>query len=134
VPPPTGRIATWTRNSEQIAQVAKKILEIALKRNTRAASDWQNRNMDEEFRTDSASRKEMLGVSQDTVRRLFDADEPGIVDLGRRETTLGRRRYRLLKILDSVFDRVLNRKRRVVSARHGQTQNRRRNPVEGKSL
>jgi hypothetical protein len=52
----------------------------------------------------------MLGVSKDTVRRLF-ADEPGIIDLVRHETAQGRRRYRLLRIPDSVLDRVLTRKR-----------------------
>jgi predicted transcriptional regulator len=38
--------------------------------------------MNEKFRT-VAEVAEMLGVSRDTVRRLF-ADEPGVIDLGRR--------------------------------------------------
>jgi len=65
--------------------------------------------MNEEFRT-VAQVAEMLGVSKDTVRRLF-ADEPGIIDLGRRETTRHKRRYRVLRIPASVLDRVVNRKR-----------------------
>jgi Helix-turn-helix domain len=73
-----------------------------------ARCNCENRNMNEEFRT-VAQVAEMLGVSRDTVRRLF-ADEPGIIDLGRHETAQGRRRYRLLRIPDSVLDRVLNRK------------------------
>lgn len=64
--------------------------------------------MHEELRTVAQIAK-MLGVSKDTVRRLF-ADEPGIIDLGRHQTAQGRRRYRLLRIPDSVLDRVLNRK------------------------
>ena len=69
----------------------------------------QNRNMNEKFRT-VAQVAQMLGVSKDTVRRLF-ADEPGIIDLGRHETAQGRRRYRLLRIPDSVLDRIIYRKR-----------------------
>jgi hypothetical protein len=52
----------------------------------------------------------MLGVSRDMVRRLF-ADEPGIIDLGRHETALCKRRYRVLRIPVSVLDSVVNRKR-----------------------
>jgi hypothetical protein len=51
----------------------------------------------------------MLGVSKDTVRRLF-ADEPGVIDLGRRESNRGKRRYRVLRIPSGVVDRVLNRR------------------------
>lgn len=53
---------------------------------------------------------ELLGVSKDTVRRLF-ADEPGTIDLGRRETARHKRRYRVLRIPAAVLDKVLNRKR-----------------------
>jgi len=65
--------------------------------------------MDEQLRT-VAEIAEMLGVSTDTVRHLF-ADEPGVIDLDRHEPAQGRRRYRLLRIPDSVLDRVVNRKR-----------------------
>jgi hypothetical protein len=50
----------------------------------------------------------MLGVSRDTVRRMFAA-EPGVIDLGRRNNTKGKRRYRVLRIPSAVVDRVLNR-------------------------
>lgn len=62
--------------------------------------------MNEQFRT-VAEVAQMLGVSKDTVRRLF-ADEPGVIDLGRRESTRGKRRYRVLRIPSSVVNRVLN--------------------------
>ena len=65
--------------------------------------------MDEQLRT-VAEIAEMLGVSSDTVRRLF-SEEPGVIDFGRHDPTLGKRRYRLLRIPDSVLDRVINRKR-----------------------
>lgn len=51
----------------------------------------------------------MLGVSKDTVRRLF-ADEPGVIDLGRRMATRGKRRYRVLRIPAAVLNRVMDRK------------------------
>ena len=51
----------------------------------------------------------MLGVSKDTVRRLF-ADEPGVIDLGRREATRSKRRYRLLRIPSAVVARFLERR------------------------
>jgi len=51
--------------------------------------------MNEQFRT-VAEVAEMLGVSRDTVRRMF-ADEPGVIDLGRRNNTKGKRRYRVLR-------------------------------------
>jgi hypothetical protein len=65
--------------------------------------------MTEQFRT-VVEVAEMLNVSKDTVRRLF-ADEPGVIDLGRRETMVGRRRYRVLRIPTSVLNRVVNGKR-----------------------
>lgn len=65
--------------------------------------------MDEQLRT-VAEIAELLGVSTDTVRRVF-ADEPGIIDLGRHETEQHKRRYRVLRIPESVLDRVVNRKR-----------------------
>jgi len=52
----------------------------------------------------------MLGVSTDTVRRMF-ADESGVIDFGRHEATRGKRRYRLLRIPQSVLDRVVNGRR-----------------------
>lgn len=64
------------------------------------------RNMNEQFRT-VAEVAEMLGLSKDTVRRLF-ADEPGVIDLGRHEPTRGKRRYRVLRIPSNVINRVLN--------------------------
>jgi predicted transcriptional regulator len=63
--------------------------------------------MNEQFRT-VAEVAEMLGVSRDTVRRMFAA-EPGVIDLGRRNNTKGKRRYRVLRIPSAVVDRVLNR-------------------------
>jgi predicted transcriptional regulator len=62
--------------------------------------------MNEQFRT-VAEVAEMLGVSKDTVRRLF-ADEPGVIDLGRYIAGCGKRRYRVLRIPSSVVNRVLN--------------------------
>ena len=70
--------------------------------------DWQNRNMNEQFRT-VAEVAEMLGVSKDTVRRLF-ANEPGVIDLGERETTRAKRRYRVLRIPSAVVARFLERR------------------------
>jgi Helix-turn-helix domain len=69
---------------------------------------WQSRRMNEKFRT-VAEVAEMLGVSRDTLRRLF-ADEPGVIDLGRREATRGKRRYRLLRIPSTVVARFLERR------------------------
>jgi excisionase family DNA binding protein len=65
--------------------------------------------MDEKLRT-VAEVAEMLGVSTDTVRRLF-ADEPGVIDFGRHQSMRDKRRYRLLRIPQSVLDRVVNGKR-----------------------
>ena len=73
-----------------------------------ARFDWQNRNMNEQFRT-VAEVAEMLGVSKDTVRRLF-ADEPGVIDLGKREATRGKRHYRVLRIPSAVVARFLERR------------------------
>jgi predicted transcriptional regulator len=64
--------------------------------------------MNEQFKT-VAEVAEMLGVSKDTVRRLF-AQEPGVIDLGRREATLGKRRYRVLRISSAVVARFLERR------------------------
>ena len=61
--------------------------------------------MNEQFKT-VAEVAEMLGVSKDTVRRLF-ADELGVIDLGRREATRGKRRYRVLRIPNAVVARFL---------------------------
>lgn len=61
--------------------------------------------MNEQFKT-VAEVAEMLGVSRDAVRRLF-ADQPGVIDLGRREASRGKRRYRVLRIPSAVVARVL---------------------------
>lgn len=50
----------------------------------------------------------MLGVSKDSVRRLF-ANEPGVIDLGRREAAR-KRRYRVLRIPSAVVARFLERR------------------------
>lgn len=72
------------------------------------AFSGENRNMKKQFRT-VAEVAEMLGVSRDTVRRLF-ADEPGVIDLGRREATGNKRRYRLLRIPSAIVARFLERR------------------------
>ncbi len=64
--------------------------------------------MNEQFRT-VAEVAEMLGLSKDTVRRLF-ADEQGVIDLGRHEPTRGKRRYRVLRIPSAVVARFLERR------------------------
>src|SRR5271167_2882785 len=69
---------------------------------------WENRNMNEQFKT-VAEVAEMLGVSKDTVRRLF-ANEPGVIDLGKREATRGKRQYRVLRIPSAVVARFLERR------------------------
>jgi hypothetical protein len=51
----------------------------------------------------------MLGVSEDTVRRLF-FNEPGVIDLGQHETSRGKRRYRVLRIPSAVVARFLERR------------------------
>jgi excisionase family DNA binding protein len=73
-----------------------------------ARFDCQNRNMNEQFRT-VAEVAEMLGVSKDTVRRLF-ANEPGVIDLGKCEATRGKRQYRVLRIPSAVVARLLEQK------------------------
>lgn len=69
---------------------------------------WQNLTMNEQFRT-VAEVAEMLGVSKDTVRRLF-ANEPGVIDLGKCEATRGKRQYRVLRIPSAVVARLLEQK------------------------
>jgi hypothetical protein len=98
----TGRISTM---AEDLQALRKTLGNCALAQYV-ARFDWQNRNMNEQFRT-VAEVAEMLGVSKDTVRRLF-ANEPGVIDLGRREATRGKRRYRVLRIPSNVINRVLN--------------------------
>jgi methylphosphotriester-DNA--protein-cysteine methyltransferase len=66
-------------------------------------------SMEEKFRTVSEVAR-ILGVSTDTVRRLF-GNESGVVDLGRHEEQAAKRRYRQLRIPEAVLDRVVNRKR-----------------------
>lgn len=64
--------------------------------------------MQEQFYT-VAEAAEILKVSADKVTRMF-GDEPGVVDLGSPEQ-LNKRRYRVLRIPHSVFNRVLHKKR-----------------------
>jgi len=64
--------------------------------------------MQEQFYT-VAEAAEILKVSTDKVTRMFE-DEPGVVDLGSSET-LHKRKYRVLRIPHSVFNRVLHKKR-----------------------
>lgn len=73
-----------------------------------ARINWENRTMNEQFKTVSEVA-EMLGVSKDTVRRLF-SNESGVIDLGQRETTRGKRRYRVLRIPSAVVARFLERR------------------------
>ena len=87
---------------------SQKVVESAHLRGTRRGIDCQNRYMNEEFRT-VAQVAEMLGVSGDTVRRLF-SNEPGVIDLGQRETNRGKRRYRVLRIPSAVVARFLERR------------------------
>lgn len=85
------------------------------------AFSGENRNMKKQFRT-VAEVAEMLGVSRDTVRRLF-ADEPGVIDLGRREATRDKRRYRLLRIPSAIVARFLeNRSVKKAPVRGGSTE------------
>lgn len=78
-------------------------------KSARVAAAGRISSMDEKLRT-VAEVAEMLGVSTDTVRRLF-ADEPGVIDFGRHQAMRDKRRYRLLRIPQSVLDRVVNGKR-----------------------
>ncbi|MFY9562056.1 MAG: hypothetical protein WAQ52_17625 [Terriglobales bacterium] len=64
--------------------------------------------MQEQFYT-VAEAAEILKVSTDKVTRMF-GDEPGVLDLGQAEQ-LHKRRYRVLRIPHSVFNRVLHKKR-----------------------
>jgi hypothetical protein len=64
--------------------------------------------MNEQFRR-VAEVAEMLGVSKDTVRRLF-SNEPGVIDLGPRQAARGKRRYRVLRIPSAVVARFLERR------------------------
>jgi hypothetical protein len=64
--------------------------------------------MEEQFFTVAEAAK-FLKVSRDTITRLF-ADEPGVVDLGSPER-LHKRRYRVLRIPDAIFNRVIHTKR-----------------------
>jgi len=48
-----------------------------------------------------------IGVSDDTVRRMFE-QEPGVLVIGAKGNAKGRR-YRTIRIPESVADRVLNR-------------------------
>jgi len=64
--------------------------------------------MQEQFYT-VAEAAEFLKVSTDKVTRMF-GDEPGVVDLGSPERS-HKRRYRVLRIPQSVFNRVLHKKR-----------------------
>ena len=52
---------------------------------------------------------EILKVSTDTVTRMFE-DEPGVVDLGSPEKS-HKRRYRVLRIPQAVFHRVVHKRR-----------------------
>ena len=61
--------------------------------------------MNEQFRT-VAEVAEILRLSKDTVRRLF-ADEPGVIDLGRRQAAESKRRYRVLRIPSVVVAQFL---------------------------
>jgi hypothetical protein len=64
--------------------------------------------MQEQFYT-VAEAAEILKVSTDKVTRMF-ADQSGVLDLGSPEGS-HRRRYRVLRIPHSVFNRVLHKKR-----------------------
>ena len=64
--------------------------------------------MQEQFYT-VAEAAEILKVSTDKATRMFE-DEAGVVDLGSPER-LHKRRYRVLRIPHSVFNRVLHKKR-----------------------
>ena len=84
------------------------IARTALRRSAKCDLNAKMRNMNEQFRT-VAEVAEMLGVSKDTVRRLF-ANEPGVIDLGKREATRGKRQYRVLRIPSAVVARLLEQK------------------------
>jgi len=73
-----------------------------------ARIDWEN-TLHERGIPHRAQVAEMLGVSEDTVRRLF-FNEPGVIDLGQHETSRGKRRYRVLRIPSAVVARFLERR------------------------
>ena len=64
--------------------------------------------MEQQFYT-VAEAAEILKVSTDTATRLFE-DELGVVDLGSKEQS-HKRRYRVLRIPHSVFNRVIHKRR-----------------------
>ena len=64
--------------------------------------------MQEQFYTVAEAAK-ILKVSRDTIAKMF-SDQPGVVDLGSPER-LHKRRYRVLRIPYSVFNRVLHQMR-----------------------
>lgn len=99
-----GRISTM---AEDLQTLRKTLGNCALAQYV-ARFDCQNRNMNEQFRT-VAEVAEMLGVSKDTVRRLF-ANERGVIDLGKREAARGKRQYRVLRIPSAVVARLLEQK------------------------
>jgi hypothetical protein len=69
---------------------------------------WMVFKMEEPFYT-IAEIAEILKVSTDKITRMFEG-EPGVVDLGSPEKS-HKRRYRVLRIPQSVFNRVIHKKR-----------------------
>jgi hypothetical protein len=63
-----------------------------------------NRDMDEEYLT-VAAVAEILNISRDTVRRMFD-NEPGVLNVG--PSHGAGRRYRVLRIPLGVLKRVMS--------------------------
>jgi hypothetical protein len=59
--------------------------------------------MDDEYLT-VAAVADMLNISRDTVRRMFET-EPGVINVGPRQG--GGRRYRVLRIPRGVLNRVM---------------------------
>lgn len=106
-----GALAPANRDSLDLPvleALTHNIARTAPRRSAKCDLNAKMRNMNEQFRT-VAEVAEMLGLSKDTVRRLF-ADEPGVIDLGHRETTRGKRRYRVLRIPSTVVARFLERR------------------------
>ena len=64
--------------------------------------------MEEQYYT-VAEIAEILKVSTDKITRMFEG-EPGVVDLGSPEKS-HKRRYRVLRIPQSVFNRVIHKRR-----------------------
>jgi hypothetical protein len=54
----------------------------------------------------------MLQISTDTVIRWFE-QEPGVLVIGDSKGTRGKRRYRTIRVPESVFQRVLRRRTNV---------------------